>query len=509
MDINHDIASVAKGAGIVFIGTLLARLLALGSETLIVRALPPGQFGHIALAFTVISSIASLTLLGIPNGITRFLSARENDARRDNIFQSGLIIVFTTGIIAAIGVIATRNEIAAFLNDNQLTDLLILFAPYIIVYPLAQTLVASLRAEKKATRAILSRNILPRLGAFLIFGGSLYVGSAYVGAVLYWVSLSLIMFISSIIFVARSYDLNGILFTKPNMNTTRNLWSFSWPLALGSSLFLLHSNLDLLMIGYFLDTKSVGYYRSIQPLRQTTIFVLGAFGFIFLPAVTERYENGDLKAVDTLYKTTTKWIVFITFPIIIVLCLFSVQTISLLFGEKYIPAAPALSILTGGLFFRAFVGLNGDLVVAINRPRIELISVAIGVIFNIILNIILIPQFGIVGASVATVSGYFIYNSIEVGAIYYFTGTHPISKDLLKPLVPTTVASLFLWTLLPQANMNVFMFISLFVSILMIQFISVFITKSFSDADRWIINQIMNKLGIDVKISGSNANSQN
>jgi O-antigen/teichoic acid export membrane protein len=191
---------------------------------------------------------------------------------------------------------------------------------------------------------------------------------------------------------------------------------------------MLLSTLDVLMIGVFATSSEVGFYRAIQPLRQSTTFVLSAFSFAFLPLATRRFSDGQLDSLEQLFTTSTKWVVTATLPLVLLFVCYAESVVELLFGAAYAQAAPALAVLTAGLFFRALTGLDGDLIKAIDRPRVELWTAAVGVGVNVVVNLWAIPRFGIVGAAIGTAVGYGVYNALELIVIYRAVGVHPFSK---------------------------------------------------------------------------------
>jgi O-antigen/teichoic acid export membrane protein len=252
------------------------------------------------------------------------------------------------------------------------------------------------------------------------------------------------------------------------------------------------------MIGYFLESEFVGYYRSIQPLREATTFIIGSFSFIYMPLATEYFEDDNIASLDAIYTASTKWVMMCTFPIVLVIGLFSDDIVRTLLGSDYLPAAPVLAILIFGLFFRAFVGLNGDTVKAIDRTKIELFSAVFGLLANISLNLVLIPIYGIRGAAVATVAGYIIYNSIEVLSLYRITGIHPFSVNNIKPLMPPLVVGTILAQILSTEKISLLPLIIIGLVLGIVQFVSPFITGSITQEDRHLIDEAERRIGISI-----------
>ncbi|MFB6102267.1 MAG: flippase [Haloplanus sp.] len=496
--LDDALSGLAKSAAVVFLGTVVGRLLSLLGQVLIVRSLTPTSFGHVALAYTVVLTAGGLSLLGVHEGTTRLMSSDSSPDYRRYVLRSGYGFALLGSLATAVVLYLARFRLGAFLNDDTLPELLALFLPYLVAYGVARVSFGALRAHERSLAAIVTRDLGPRIGALLVFGLFVYAGNAYLGAVAYWIATPLIMASLTWVYLHRELSMDRVVRGLPRHDVTRELWSFSWPLALGASFFFLLSNVDVLMIGYFMDPRSVGLYRAIQPLRQVTTFVLTAFTFLFLPLATQYFDDGDLDALDRLFTVSTKWIVAATFPPVLVFTLFAPDVVRAFFGAEYTPAAPALAVLTAGLFVRALVGLNGDMAKAIDRPKIELYSVPVAVVVNVGLNVILIPRYGIVGAAAGTVIGYGVYNVIEVIAIYWLVGSHPFSADSIKPLAPTLLAGLGIVRLTRGVDLTLPMLIGIGLVISVVHLLSMVATRSLSRADLVLFERFEERTGLDL-----------
>jgi stage V sporulation protein B len=496
--IADSLGGLVKSAGIMLAGTVMANILGILAEIFIPRALAPSVYGQLGLAYGIVSAVSSLAILGIPNGVTRFLSEEESAHKRPDVLQSGYAISLA-GTATAGGVIyLARFEIAALMDDPAVAPLLVAFIPYLLAFPIAKVSVGVLRAEERTTVAILAQKVGPRVLGLALVVGLIAADQPVAGAISYWLSFSIVGALLALYFVRQHIGFGSLVARLPNRETFRELWSFSWPLAAGASLHIMLANVDIVMLGYFLDSASVGYYRSIQPLKQVIFFFSSSFAFLFMPLATKHYSQGDFTGLDALYTVTTKWIVSLTFPAVLLFTLFSPDVIRLFFGTAYLPAAPALSVLMAGLFYRVLVGLDGDMVKAIDRPRVEFYSAIAGVVVDVMLNAALIPRFGIVGAAFGTVVGYFVYNTVEVVVIYRAVESYPFSAAAFKPLVPTTLVGVGLLALASQRTLGLLAIAGIGIVLYAAQFVSMILTRSFTDTDLLLIEQFETRFGLDL-----------
>jgi O-antigen/teichoic acid export membrane protein len=384
------------------------------------------------------------------------------------------------------------------MNDEQLPRLLVLFVPYLLIFPIAKTAIAALQSQKQSGRATLSRDLAPYVGAIALFVVLAANGIVEFGAVVYWVSVPFFMTMFGLYNVNDRFSIRTLVSSLPEYGTVKRLWSFSWPLAIGMSFTMLFSNLDVLMIGYFLESGSVGQYRAIQPLRQVTGFVLTAFLFLYYPIATEYFSDDAIGDLDDLYSTSTKWIVGTTIPPVLLLAFFAPDVIRVFFGAPYVPAAPALTVLVLGMSVRALVGPSGTTIKAIDRPRVELFGSFVGVVVNLALNVVLIPRYGIVGAAVATATGFATFNLIEILFIYRAIGIHPFRASTFKPLIPTVVVAALLAYGTRGRPLSFVALAVIGVLIGLAYLASLVLTRSLDDEDRFMIEQFQQRTGVDL-----------
>ncbi|WP_276278585.1 oligosaccharide flippase family protein [Haloarcula regularis] len=290
--------------------------------------------------------------------------------------------------------------------------------------------------------------------------------------------------------MSQSISIEELIRQPPSTASIRKFLTFSWPLAFSSSFVLLMSQLDILMIGVFLSSREVGLYRAVQPLKEVVLFFLTSFVFLYLPIATEYYAGDRYSDLRDLYLTSTKWIVTVTFPIVLTSVLFANDIIRILFGKSYTPASTAFAILVIGMFTRVIVGPNGATIQAINRSEIEMYASLLGMVVNVGFNIMLIPLIGIKGAAIATSFGFIFYNLIEIVVIYRDTGIVPISMTIVTPIIPTiiigSVSALVLrhWTL----DLPLLMLITILLGLLHVG--SVIITRNLEEKDLLLLKEI-------------------
>jgi O-antigen/teichoic acid export membrane protein len=219
--------------------------------------------------------------------------------------------------------------------------------------------------------------------------------------------------------------------------------NFSWPLffVYFSGFLILYT--DTLMIGYFKTSQDVGIYSVAHRTALLIGIAIASFNSIFAPIISDLYNRHKQRELEKLFKIVTKWIFSFSLPVFLIIVFFA-KSILGIFGQEFTPGTKCLIILCIGWIIHSAVGSVGIMISMIGRPKINLLNVSSVLILNIILNLILIPEYGIVGAALATTLSISIIRIISLFEVYLILRIHPYQADILKPMAAGGIALFFL-----------------------------------------------------------------
>ncbi len=212
------------------------------------------------------------------------------------------------------------------------------------------------------------------------------------------------------------------------------LLSFSYPLMFVTILGTLMHWMDIMMLGYFTDTTTVGSYHPATRSAGLLRTVLVAFMGIFAPMMAELNRKSDVFEMGKLYKLIVRWIISLSIPIAIIMILFS-KKIMLLFGGNYVAASNVLAILTLAAFIQTIFGGGGHTLTMTGFTKINMVNSIIAVLINIVLNITWIPLYGIMGAAYATLVSMAALGGLRLVEVQHYVKINPFSLKLLKPII--------------------------------------------------------------------------
>ena len=170
------------------------------------------------------------------------------------------------------------------------------------------------------------------------------------------------------------------------------------------------------MLGIFRSEAEVGYYSIAVNLATLTAFVLQAINTIAAPRFSELFHTSKLDELFHVAKKSSKLIFWTTAPILFVLLACGKIILPLLYGQEFMKAYVAMVFLIIGQFVNAISGSTGFFMNMTGQERKLKNIMYLAAAINIILNLLLIPRYGIEGAAVG---GMFSLSFLNIYALVY------------------------------------------------------------------------------------------
>ncbi|WP_269849858.1 oligosaccharide flippase family protein [Methanosarcina horonobensis] len=219
-----------------------------------------------------------------------------------------------------------------------------------------------------------------------------------IGAVLGFVIPTILVGLLSLIFIRNLF----VAPTKLMTTVFREISWFGFYVVLANSIGMINTQVDTLMIGYFMKETDVGYYAVAIMLVQGITLLPQAVQAVTTPSIATYYGKGDFNNIQRLIKNTMLKVSAVIGCVSLVLAIFGRFLIPLIFKEEFLPAyLPMLTLLIGYSVYAAYASIGGCLA-SVGKVRIIFRIDAICAGLNTLLNIMLIPRFGLLGAASAT-----------------------------------------------------------------------------------------------------------
>lgn len=363
----------------------------------VARYLGPAQFGAINFLLATVAVLVPLAQLGADSVIFNRIARRRASGLR--LMMASMRIRRRLFLLVALPLLAWQ---ISFRDTADVVMLLLMLASaYFSVQDVYKIYYDATLKSKRNTiinNAVLVLSILLRLG-------------------LVHAELSLVWFaVPYVLSSAIPYLVRRWMFRRESRRGgaaphglikryEKYLFNVGLPLAASSLSIVIYTRIDQIMLGNMLGTQAVGWYSAATTLAQGWAFIPMAMITSLMPGIAgSRLPEEQAYRIRLLYLI----VLMISLPALLFFSLFSLPVIELLYGVEFHPSAGILAVSTltsvfsvlGTVSYRSIVLFSGYRFIALKMPIVAMI--------NVILNTLLIPIYGLMGAAISTLLAEFM-----------------------------------------------------------------------------------------------------
>ena len=243
------------------------------------------------------------------------------------------------------------------------------------------------------------------------------------------------------------------VFKNFNKEILKQFFHDCWPLAFSGLFSIFMLNIDIVMLGWWRSAEEIGYYSASQRVVQIFYTLPAILASAVFPTIARFIKQSETDKARTLNEKSMTILYFIAIPLVIGGIILGKPIIKFLFGETYLPASASFQILIFALFINFPGAILSNLLMAYNQQRRLINYMIAGSISNVILNVLLIPSFGIAGAAIATLISQFMYFA-PIWLKMKKLGDFKTLRHLKKIIISVIIMGIFSYTL-NQIELNV------------------------------------------------------
>jgi O-antigen/teichoic acid export membrane protein len=435
---NPEVTSLTlvRGAGLSLIGRIVGGGLRYAGQVLLARLLGPSAYGLYALALAIYQVLEAIATMGLQHGAVRYTAIyySQHDLERVyGVLRSALTLTFVIGGGLAISLYALAPLLAErIFGEPALGQLLRVFAVG-IPWGAAFWVAATATTGALTTRyLVFARDFFHPL-VFIIVLVVLHHWLGLVGAAIAWPVATLMAFGISLYGVTRAFPAQSEQRPAVSGQLGAALLKFSAPLLIGELSWLVTLWTDVLMLGYFRTPDEVGLYRAASQTALPLTMMLLAINTIFGPTIATLHHRKDRAQLSALFRLTTLWSFAMGLLGFLLLAIAGRELLRL-FGGEFPRAYEPLVILGLGQLVNAGTGSVGLMLMMGGRPYHFFWSDLALILGNPVLNALLIPRWGMVGAALATAASLAGVNVVRLWLVFRLDGLQPYHRGYLKVL---------------------------------------------------------------------------
>ncbi len=417
--LNSHLTANLKNTGWMFFD----RIFRMGTSLLVgiwlARYLGPEQFGVMNYAFVFPLVLSALVSLGINTVLTSEIPVKIATPEVDQLVLTSVILKVTTGFLAFLLILLANHQLHQ--QDPRLMALVSISAATLIFQGF-DTVDIYFQSIRKVYYSI-----IPKVLAFGLGTLARLYGLTNELPVIYFVKVTVVELAVGYLSIYLIYTNHRRLsfFRFPlDRNMAVRLLRLSWPLMLAEFFIFMYMRLDQVMIEHLASSTELGKYSAALRLSETWYFVAGALTASFYPSIiTLRIQN--YQAYLERYQSLLNLLAGLGMLISIIISLWAEPISNLIYGSQYSGVGLILSIhIWTGLFVFLAVGSNNWFVVE-NLQTFLMGRTIAGALINVLLNLILIPRYGAVGASIATLIA-------QISAAYLTNGLYRRTQEVFQ-----------------------------------------------------------------------------
>lgn len=403
----------------------------------IARYLSVEEFGVLSLAIALISVLGVFVDFGLNILMTREIARDRTSAHRyiDNIFSIKFILI----LIVIPLTILIINMVGYSQKTVNVIYILLLSFIFTTFSTMLYSFFQSYENLKYQSTSVILSSVLILFGVFI----AIYYKFNVVGIAFVYSVVALIIFIYNLIVSHKTFFL-------PRIGRDKAFCKNIIPLALQFGLISVFSTIyvwvDSLMLSFMQGPEAVGLYNVSYRIVLILLFVPIVINTAIFPVMARLYESSknSLRKIVSKY---FKFMILIGIPLGTGTTILSNKIILLIFGSQYSPSIPALQILVWATVFTFISAAFVQLFQSINKQMIVTKITFIGLVLNIILNLILIPKISFIGASIDT-----LITELTVAILLIIVADKTIYKikreflsDLTKIVISSLLMGIFIW----------------------------------------------------------------
>jgi O-antigen/teichoic acid export membrane protein len=492
---RSEMGQISRHSAVFFAGMLFTAGAGYLFKIYLARVLGAGALGIYALGMTVGGVLGLIAALGLPQAAARYVAVYSGTGRYAELkgfLWRGIAVLAVANLMVAALMLLIKGWVAnRFYHTPALSKYMGAFAVLMVLGSFTSFFGQALAGFKDVARRTVITNFIGSPLNMLIGVGLLMLGMGLSGYLLAQIVSALV---TLILLALATWKLmppgyRSVAGELPALQ--REAIRFSASLFAVQALECTFASLDKIVLGYYLDARSVGIYVVAASVAAFLPILLQSVNQIFSPTIADLHARGELDLLRRLYQTLTKWIVGFTLPLAIVVCVFAAPLMQI-FGSEFRAGWPILVIGTLGQLINCAVGSAGLLLIMSgNQDRLVRVQVKV-VIGNIIFNLALIPIWGVIGAIVVSAATNAAINLLYLREVKAILGLTPYNRSYVRLFLPALGSAAIIALVRMEASLfhNVALAIAAGLSLGYLAFILLALLAGLDEDDRLVAGAI-------------------
>lgn len=407
--------------------------------------LTPEYYGVVSYVLSVSMLFWPLMALGTHNTIVKFYSSYSDASEKEKLFNLVLLLPLAIGLVlGVIGYLGYDLILSYFDGEN---DLVKPYAWLIFVITVSMAYFELFfswgKVFLKSTFGNVMREVFHRACVMVLL------------VLLYYQSIDIpqFLYLMALVYVLRMLIMMGFAFKQhfPQFSfqfpqNTSSILKYSFLIFIAGSVAMMLLDLDKVMIEYYLPIENVAIYGISIYIASVIAVPSRAMHQITYPLTAELLNKKDRVGLKDLYQRSSNTLLVVG-GLIFLLIICNVRELYELIPQEYHVGFSIVILIGIVKLYENLLGNNNSILFNSDYYRLVLAIGVVIAILAVLLNIWLIPEFGIYGASYATFIAFFLYNSVKLYVVWWKFKMHPFSMRTISALLVIVVLAVgfYIW----------------------------------------------------------------
>ncbi len=472
----NTVKRIFKNTGVLFAAQIINYVLAFFYTIYLARYLGVSDFGVLTFG------ISFTTIMGVTADLGLSILAVREIARDKSISSSytGNLIVIKL-VLSSITMVLIVLFMNLFNYPSPTIHVVYLLALWMLFTSFTQLFYSVFQAYEEMEY----QSIGTIFYSILLFSGVFY--GIFNNLSIEW--FALIYLVVSGVVMAYAAFIQVSRFPMPHLQVNWNFWrsklAMALPLSIASIFSTIAFRVDTVLLSLFQGYIVVGLYTAPYKIIEVLLFIPSVYSSVIFP-VLSRYHVSSRESFQLIYVQSIKYMIILGLPVAAGITILSNDIILILYQSAFSGSVAALQILIWTVPLLLLTTSFGIILIAMNKQVLAIKLTFIYMIFNIGVNLMVIPQFSYLGAAAVTV----LTELLNFLMLFYYLSRFickvPIHKLIWKPALATVIMSLFMISV----HLNIFITVLLATAI---YFALLILFKTFSKWDYDIIRKLVEK----------------
>lgn len=359
--------------------------------TFFARELGPVSIGIFFLFQAILNVLTSASDLGSGMAVEKRISEGSNPS---DILATGLLIRISTVSLIVFGILLLRSPLNRYIG----ADFALHLAAAVVFAAFGELAISVLQGEL-------------RVGETAVLNLTRHISWVAVGFVLFFFGFGTEGLIYGLLFGVIAMSLwaakrISIPIGRPSQKYARSIFDFAKYSFMGSIAWQIHNWMDILIIGWLLAQADVGTYEVAWRVAGVSVILSRAIAVAVLPQISAWQATDETRRIEDLLRDAITPSLGLIIPAVFGVVVLSREILGVLFGSEYISGWLILIVLIVGKLPEGIQAIVARYLQGLNRPDLEARATIVATALNLVLNIVLISQFGLIGAAIATTVSY-------------------------------------------------------------------------------------------------------